>query len=486
MRKIRTALGLALAAMLMLGMFLPAGLSEAATELKVLGFWAGVVRPNEDPVEDEIDKATGYRVTYAVLPQANEEERLYLEMASGEVYDIIKIKPKWYYKLLGEGALMPLTGLLNEHGGNLLANIKESSWEIATLDGEIYGIPQMDERAIISNGLLYREDILKEMGREEPSTVAELIDLLQAVKKAYPDMIPMTSPLNVWSPTLLSPFGLHNEWIDVDGQLVHRSQHPNAKAYVSLLRELYEKQLIDVDFPILNQTVVQEKFSTGKAFSYLNYIYTQGEFFMPVLLQNFPGATVEMIDPLVGENGEKGFDTSVKMKYVSCIPRASKKAVDAVKFMNAKMDTDTFRFLTMGTEGVTYNKEGNRYTPIMPIFSELRNTAYWYMNGMDEYNYPDYWLARLRRNEYVGGTFDMMNANFAAYDSPNPAAAKPSIDSFAEYETFAANLLSDGIIQIVAGTRDLDYYDALAKEWLAEGGMQMTEDVNAWYATRKK
>ena len=49
--------------------------------------------------------------------------------------------------------------------------------------------------------------------------------------------------------------------------------------------------------------------------------------------------------------------------------------------MDAKLETETFRYLTIGTEGVTFTKEGNRYTPIMPTFSEQYNTAYWYTNG---------------------------------------------------------------------------------------------------------
>ncbi len=471
-----------LALCLMLGIASMA--SAEGPELNVLGFYAGVVRANEDPIEDLIDEMTGYSVHYTVLPSANEEQQLYMELSSSSKYDIVKIKVSQYYKLLGEGALMPITKLLDEYGPNLKANIKESSWAITTMNGEIYGIPQLDERAIIGFGCLYRKDILDEMGREVPKTVPEFIELLEAVKEAYPDMVPMSCSLNVWSPTILSAFGMQNEWSDIDGVLVHRSQHKNAKAYVALMRELYEKKLLDTDFPILNETVVQEKFSTGKAFAYLNYKYTQGEFFMPALLENIPTAQVAIIDPLTGENGEKGYDTSVKPKYVTCIPKNSKNAVDAIKFMNAKIETDTFRLLTIGVEGETFTKEGNRYTPIMPIFSEKYNTAYWYTNGYDEYNYPDYWLARLRRNVYVGDTFDMLNANFAEFDTPSPVASKPTLKSFSEYETAAGNILADGILQIIAGTRELDYYDTLAKKWLDEGGKEMTEEINEWYANK--
>lgn len=474
-----------LLALLLLGLIPAAGLAQTK-DLSLLGFYAGVIRPNEDPIEDLIDEQTGYHITYHMLPQADEEQHLYLQLASGEKYDMIKIKSTWYYELLGQGALMPLTDLLKAHGQNILANIKPESWELTTLDGEIYGIPQADERAIIGFGLMYRADILEALGLNVPTTVEELIAVMRAVKAAYPDMAPMTGTATVWNETFMSPYGLANEWTEIDGKLVHRSQHPNVKAYIKAMRLLYDEGLIDIDFPINNQTVTQEKFSTGKAFSYLHYKYTEGEFIMPVLLENLPQAKVGIIDPLTGEDGTKGYDTSVKLKYVTCILRSSKTAQDAVKFMNLKMDTDTFRYLTIGTEGETYTVEDGKYIPIMPIFSEKYNSAYWYVNGYDEFNYPDYWLARLRRNVHVGDTFDMLNAHFDQFDTPNPAASRPTIASFTEHETNTANALSEGVLQIICGTRDVDYYDTLAADWLANGGNEMTADLNAWFAARSK
>lgn len=38
--------------------------------------------------------------------------------------------------------------------------------------------------------IIYRKDILDKLGLERPETIAQLYDVLVAVKAAYPDMIP--------------------------------------------------------------------------------------------------------------------------------------------------------------------------------------------------------------------------------------------------------------------------------------------------------
>lgn len=478
-------LSIVLVMLLLLGV-LPVATADENVTLKWVGTFASIVTPNNDPVEQDIEKVTGYKVEYTMLPQSGGNEKLFLEIASGLEYDIIKVPPTWYYELVAQNALMPITDLLNEYGENILAVTKEDTWKLTTYDGEIYGIPQMAERPTIGNAIGYRGDVLASLGLEMPSTPDEFLGVLRKVKEAYPDMIPYSCQADPWIQTLMSPFGIGTKWTEVDGQLVNRMQMPKTKEYIAYLSQLYSEGLLDTDYPILQKTVVMEKFTSGRAFAFSHFAYADAELIRPVVATTVEGATALVLDPLTGIDGTRGVDASVRLNYITCIPRTSKHPVDAMKFLNAKLNKDNFTFLTIGVEGETFTiDESGRYYPIMPAFNAARNTAYWYLNGIDEYRYSDMWLARVRRNQSTGDVYDELNADFESKAISDPSTLKPTLASFVEYETNADALIRDGVLQIVAGAKDIDYFDVLVQSWLDAGGSEMTRELNEWYSSTK-
>lgn len=475
-----------LVAALLLGMA-PAALAEETVTLKWASSFASIISPNNDPVEQDIESVTGYKVEYTMMPQQAGNEKLFLEIASGVEYDIIKVPPTWYYELMAQNALMPITDLLAEYGQNIMAATTEDTWKLTSYNGEIYGVPQMAERPTVGNAIGYRGDILEALGLDMPATPEEFLETLRAVKAAYPDMVPFSSQANPWIPTIMSAFGVATKWAEVDGVLVNRMQMPKAKEYVAFLKTMYDEGLLDADFPILQKTVVMEKFTSGGAFAFSPFGYGDAELIRPVVMEAVEGATALVMDPLTGTDGERGVDASVRVNYINCIPRTSKHPEDAIKFMDAKLETDNFTFLTIGTEGETFTiDEEGRYFPIMPEFNTARNTAYWYLNGIDEYRYPDMWLARVRRNPSCGDVYDELNADFDTKAVFDPSVLKPTLVSFTEHETNADALIQDGILQIVAGAQDIDYFDTLVANWLAAGGQAMTDELNEWYESTKE
>ncbi|NCB36719.1 MAG: extracellular solute-binding protein, partial [Clostridia bacterium] len=408
--------------------------------LRMLGFNASF-DPNEDINAKEVEKVTGYHVEYSMLPAENAEEKLNVELASGSNYDIIKLTANQYYQLVGRGALMPLDDLLDQYGADLKATVSEESWKTCQYNGKTYALPMRKEyNKDIMDFIIYRKDILDKLGLERPETIAQLYDVLVAVKAAYPDMIPLTGPKSelgsgdsnwVLSPTITSAFGIYNEWQDVDGALVPMIKQPRMKDMLTFMNKLYGEGLIDADWAINTGTIVQEKFSSGNAFAAVsdrNVVMTM----TPATKANFPEAEVDYILPLVGENGEQGIRTSDKILYYSCIPATSKNAAHAINFMNAKAKWDNFLYLTLGTEGETFTREANAdapsgYTwlPMMPQFAELRTNSYWYLNTIDEKNYPDMWMARVRKSEAMWEPFQKVALEGVQASKPDPIGFMP-------------------------------------------------------------
>ena len=479
-------LSLVLALSLVLTMLLAApAVAEELPTLKVLGGYVNF-DPNNDPTATDIEARTGYHVEYSMLPAENATENLMMQIASGESYDILRIAPDQFRTLLEMGALLPLDELLAANGENLTNLITDEAFELVKKDGQIYGLPMMAEREVINAAVIYRQDIMDELKLEMPTTAEAFKEVLQAVKTAYPDMIPLCLNGNIWVPSLVSAFGFYSAYVDRDGQIVNYQQLPEYKEYLAYMKDLYDAGLIDPDLPINTAVTRDEKFSSGKAFAVSSSWYDASTQ-VPALKENVPGATTTCMDPLYDKNGNAGVATAYALNNVSCIPKNSQNPEHAVKFMNAKFEHDTFTFITLGVEGEHfYVEDGNKYYPIMPIFTELRNNAWWYLNSFDMTRYGDMWLARTRRNAALGEAFDAINANYDLFARRNPVDFAPVLPAVAENSAALGQMESDYQIQLMSGVEKLENFDAYLAKWLAAGGQDCLDQYNEWYATVEK
>ena len=454
--------------------------------LKVMGTFIANVDVNADPTAKAITEKTGYTVEYSMNSQDNPLQRLSLEIASGVDYDIVRMSPDEFRALVGQNGFMALDDLLAEYGQEMKSVISEETWKLTTYNGKIYGVPMMNERANIESTILMRKDILDEIGLDVPETPEEFANVLRAVKKAYPDMIPYSvmaagSPNGIYAETLISAFDIYFDWNDVDGTLKHYVQMPKYKEYLSWLAGLYKEGLIDADIAINKKVNLDEKFTSGKVFAIPSNWY-EASTQVPALYANVPEAEITYVMPLQDENGVAHIRANKYLNNVSVVLKNAKHPEDAVKFMNAKLTEPTFTYITLGTEGETFTKDGNHYEPIMPIFSELRGNAWWYLNGIREKEYADMWMARTRRNVELGKAFDAANAEFDKYAVYSPTANMPTPASLSKYRASLNQLVLDNEILFVTGVKPISEYDAFVAEWESKGGAEVAKDVNAWYS----
>jgi len=133
-------------------------------------------------------------------------------------------------------------------------------------DGGIYTVPtarytNAEEQAMCStNGeetLVYRKDIAEELGfTETPETINDWYELLSAVKKAYPDMIPFNcanlgawgvDDLGVWGSAwgIQSNTAVFNTFINTeDGGVEYQLVSDEMKAFVTEMEKWYDEGLI--------------------------------------------------------------------------------------------------------------------------------------------------------------------------------------------------------------------------------------------------
>lgn len=477
--------------------------SEPETEekptLKYLAFNLAF-DPNKDYMAGLLEDVTGYKVEYSMLPAEDADQKLAIEISSGADYDILFLYPDQFQMLMSQGALLPLDDLLANYGNNILEGNTELSWKTVqdTTTGVTYGIPHSRDYPSEADAIMCRLDFMKDAGiTKAPTTTGELYDCLKILKQAYPDKVPLaaapgngnaggTNNAFVFSKVLSSAFGITSDWMIVDGKVTSMVNHPKMKELLTYCKKLYSEKLLDPDFPINTTSSINEKYSSGNASMILSSRVANASVVLPVMWEN--GIKKEdcgFVLPLQGSDGTQGWAVKHDNIQVTCIPKNSKHAEDAVKWINKKMEPDNFVLTTIGVEGEHFKIEDGKYLPIYPAFSNYAN-AWWYICTTDQDKYFDMWQSRVRKDEANWFYFDEVNVTLES-ENPDlfvddPFSVMPSLPSYSKYTTSLNQLLADAFLQIISGTKTVDDLDSVIADWKNAGGAEVQTELEKWYS----
>mgnify|MGYP000884863193 FL=1 len=454
---------------------------HAQVVIRHMGNW-DAFDPNSDIVAEAIEKVTGYKVEYSMLPVENMNEVLSLRVSNVGAYDSLKLNSQQYNMLTAQKALLPLDDLLEKYGQRILEVIKEETWEAAKVDGKIYGVPEVPPAPNVNHVILARKDILDELNLAVPETVDEFYDVLKTIRKEK-NMLPLAMAQHNFALSVVtSGFGIYHAWMEVDGAITHQVEHPKMKEYVEFMAKLYEENLIDQDFPVNATQHVVEKFTSGRA-AMIPFAWWQAPAVLAALEQNVPGSEWVVIPPLKDESGNRGIEVDGGILWFVGIPQGAKNVEDVVKWWNAKLELDNHKYIALGDEGVHYYEENGAYFPILPVFEDERNMANWSLTGVDQELYPTYWASRVRKNAHMSKVYDAMQ-ELRQWGSVNPVAWAPALPTVSKY-TQSLNLLTqDNLVNFIAGGDDVRNYGDFVDAWRASGGQESTVEVNNWYQSR--
>ncbi|RIX60197.1 extracellular solute-binding protein [Paenibacillus nanensis] len=460
--------------------------------LKRLNVWA-----NEDyntyPVAGLLEEATGYKVQHDMLPQDKWVEKLNLIMSSGEEYDLVTSYSDMalYSDYAQKGALVDLTPLIEEFGPNIKTAIKPESIEALKVNGKLYAIPTTVTYKINSS-ILIRTDWLEKLGLQMPTTTEELKNVLQQFKEKDPGgngdrNVPMTIKGDqAMIDNLVGAFGMPNAWNDVDGKLVPRVMDPAYKDYVAYVADLYKQGLIDREFVANKDATAKEKFSSGAAGAIVVH-WADIPAIYDALTKNQPDAKFAYVPALKGPAGEFGFGANAGFDRLTFIPKSAEHPEDAIKWINASLEPETFKNLAIGVEGTHHKVVDGAYEPIQPIFTDERNLANNFMAGTDETNYPQYWQARVRKNPVMFEAFDYLN-NKLPEDAKkeNALGLAPYMKEYSKSNQQLHTMLNDYTVKLIAGVETIEGLPGFQQKFLEAGGEASSNEVNEWYATVQK
>lgn len=174
--------------------------------------------------------------------------------AKPALYQLGGVANETLIPLLNEGTIRPLDALVAKYGQNLSPN------QLIKVDGKIMAIAMM----VNAQHLVYREDLLKELGVAPPKTYDELLAAAETIKASGKVAYPIGA-------TMKTGFNLGQDFVNLflgyGGSFFKEGNQPNinteaGKKALATMKAL--SKYMDPEFLVSDSTYVQKQFQQGK------------------------------------------------------------------------------------------------------------------------------------------------------------------------------------------------------------------------------
>ncbi len=452
---------------------------------------------NFDPETDFTRQLILEELGVNILPEMGiEDDKLNLVLMSEQEYDAIKMN----YDLnllasyISNGAVQDLTDLVEEYGPNLKEAFSQDVWDMVSVDGRIYAIPETDSNDI-ENGIVVRKDWLELLGLDLPTTVDEFYDMLVAFSNLNPQdvgveyIIPFAAAgedSTLGFNGIVQAFGVGStpyDYVDVDGELKIGFDLPGQKEWVEFVHKLYAEGLLDADFPATTNAALVEKVASGVVGCAALSCWDSSA--MRTLRQNFEGADLVYLQPLSKDGSTPRIAARGGLKNFLIVPKASQKAAEVVKYCNDFLDDEHYMRLILGDEGVHYEIKDGVIYPIFPAFDDM-NKGRWFYPTNDGEKYTPLFSARAHKEEEMGIMWDDLNAKGEPYKYVEITRFAPLLPEYTEYSNTLINMARESLMKMVIDEAELANYDAFVEDWFNKGGRELADAMNEWYQSQKE
>lgn len=171
----------------------------------------------------------GLTVRATVLPFEAFNTQINTALAAGgsTSYQVVHASPRLIGEWAGKGWLLPLNSLIRKYRAQYdLGDISPGLWNASKVGSQTYGVPMNFNTQIV----FYRKDIFDELGLKPPSTFAEYVSTLEALKKAGKTKYP--SAIAFKDTSLSAEF--HNNLMAFGGKWFDKSNKPTFNSAAGL------------------------------------------------------------------------------------------------------------------------------------------------------------------------------------------------------------------------------------------------------------
>lgn len=436
-----------------------------------------------------IEPEIGMKLDMKYIDSASFTEKMKLKMASKEAYDLTftgYVNP--YQTAVNLGGLYDITELIKETGLDEI--IPEYYLETATVDGKIYGIPNIQ---VISNPshIAIPESVAEECGVID---ILAQIEELSDIDATYEDMVKVAGlydemfakvhekrpDLITWNPSgnvitapiyegIISAAAIKRNGSSTE--IINIYETEEWKLGVQKIREWYKKGYIRNDIASKGNTLSNSEERLQVAFN--NGTWKPGQDVYEVRQYGEAFAYAKLLDPYVGRTS-----ALATMVAVGADSKHPKEAVELIKLMNT--NKELYNLICWGIEGKHYTKNEDGTVSEIPDsgYNGVGQNAWKFgnqFNGFVEKGQPaDVWEQTEKMNNeadkspLLGFVPDTSNieteiANISNITAEYKAKTEFGTEDFdVWYDKFISDLKKAGVDNIVSELQS--QYDA----WRAE------------------
>lgn len=497
----------------------PSAKSKDAVTLRVEVFDRGNAPAGAGPVTNNywtqwIQKNFGdpnnIKMEFVPVPRNQEVDKLNVLMATGDAPDLVfTYDMNTIYNYVKDGGITEVGPLLDENGPNLKKFLGEDVLAYGVFDGKQYTIPAKRPLQYTQSSYI-RKDWLDKLGLPVPTTTEEFYETMKAFKEKDPGqvgskLIPYDFTA-IDGTTITTPLVLVNSFVQklteeetytyTSTSYIPEITKPGYKEGVQFLNQMNTEGLINSDFALDKDG---KQFESDTANGYVGAftalaahanLMGPGKVF-DTLKQNVPGAEYVAMDPFTDEEGKtpKSLYDPIGMHIL--IPKTSKHAAEAVKYLDWMSQADILFTLQNGNEGEHYTLQDGY--PVAITTDEAKQTFYnngdiaIISNGKDfgseEKNIE---AASLQTPDYK--ELAKQTILYALKDGYTLPHFERPIESEIKYGDTLKSKATEAIVKSIVAKPDKfsETYDSYVKEYLKIGGQQVLDERKAAYGEMKK
>ena len=453
------------------------------------------------------------------------DQKLAAAIAVGDIPEFVNVNTLQLKQLVEADVIMPLEDIYDQYAAPFTKEILESDglspFKAATIDGHLYGLPNVDSSLMIADLLWVRTDWLEKLGLPIPTTMDEVMATAEAFAKAdfdgngVDDTLGIAIAKDLWS-QMFSLRGFFNAydaypgiWVeDENGNLVYGSTLPGEKDALAALHGMYEKGLIDPEFGVKDGGKVAEATTAGKCGLFYG---AQWNSIYPLqscvnLDKNAQWRAVSIVSatdkPVKAQTDVGTLHWTVVRKDVAH-PEAVMKLFNVFIEKNwGETNENGIYYAPLDSESIW------KLSPVVPTNPHKNDGAFLdleqYRKDGDESKVKGEALSILKKLQaFESGSeegfalwgWERIYGAEGAYGvlihyrdekmtQDNMFVGAPSENMSSKMSTLE-DLQDEVFIKIILGEESIDAFDTFVSDFYALGGEAITKDVNDWYASVK-
>lgn len=317
---------------------------------------------SDNTAAQQAEKDTGVKIEYIHPAISQEQEQFNLMIVSGDYPDIMG-NSQFYKGGEFQGMYDGVFADLSEY----LPTYAPDYWKLIEEDEEFYR-EVSDENGAMSamyaykpfgdppfHRALLRTDVLDELGKDIPKTLADYEDLFDAMLEA--GITPFLMDKNGYTIQFIGMYGTKNGFAkDSSGQIYYGQVRPEFKEYLTKMNEWYDKGYISKDFTTLDSNQRNTLFDTKKV-----------GFMFDAIVANFNRGQTQGFEvtaapyPRLNEGDQLHYEeTNIWPKQgngamQASVSSKSKNIVEAVRWLNYGYTEEGADLYNWGVEGLNYD-----------------------------------------------------------------------------------------------------------------------------------